>query len=169
MGSFSTCEQSQLLLYYCSFKGEKITPFRFVASEQKRTNILFSSHCYSLNSFSYDFIVFLESPLCLPKYSVNGPIGWAGENEKSCFLIYTLFLSNSSDGSYLIWKNNILSQPEYWSIQAYLIQRKKKTVIENVNHPSPLAKKWFKFTTRTQSQDLLAPTNFHFLVVRGRD
>ena len=168
MGSFSTCKQSQLFLYYSSFKREKITPFRFVASQQKRTNILFSSHCYSLNSFSYDFIVFLESPLCLPKYSVSCPRGWAGENEKSCFLIYTLFLSNGSDGSYHIWKNNILSQPEYWSIQAYLIQR-KKTVIENVNHPSPLAEKWFKFTTRTQSQDLLAPTNFHFLVVRGRD
>ena len=165
MGSFSTCEQSQLLLYYSSFKGEKITPFRFVASEQKRTNILFSSHCYSLNSFSYDFIVFLESPLSLPKYSVNGPTGWAGENEKSCFLIYTLFLSNSSDGSYHIWKSNILSQPEYWSIQAYLIQR-KKTVI--VTLPL-LLKLWFKFTTTTQPQDLLAPTNFHFLVVRGRD
>ena len=24
--------------------------------------------------------------------------GWAGENEKSCFLIYTIFLSNGSDG-----------------------------------------------------------------------
>ena len=31
-----------------------------------------------------------------------------------------------------------------------------------------LLKLWFKFT-RTQSQDLLAPTYFHFLVVRGRD
>ena len=165
MGSFSTCEQSQLLLYYSSFKGEKITPFRFVASEQKRTNILFSSHCFSLNSFSHDFIVFLESPLCLPKYSVIAQ-GWAGENEKSCFLICTLFLSNGSDGSYHIWKRNILSQPEYWSIQAYLIQRKKTSD----SHPSPLVETiWFKFTTTTQSQDLLAPTYFHFLVVRGRE
>ena len=73
-----------------------------MTSEQKRRNILFYSHCYSLNSFSYDFIVFLESPLSLPKYSVNCPIGWAGDNEKSCFLIYTLFLSNGSDGSYHI-------------------------------------------------------------------
>ena len=124
MGSFSTCKQSQLFRDYSSFKREKITPFRFVASQQKRTNILFSSHCYSLNSFSYDFIVFLESRFVCQNILLIAQ-GWAGENEKSCFLIYTLFLSNGSDGSYHIWKNNILSQPEYWSIQAYLIQRKQ--------------------------------------------
>ena len=59
-------------------KGKKQILFRFVAGEQKRTNILFSLHCYSLNWLSYDFVVFLESPLSLPKYSVNCPIGWAG-------------------------------------------------------------------------------------------